>query len=186
MQKIHSCGICDATFTTNGNRDRHIRTVHQGERRFKCNLCNKSYTSNQDLNVHIQGHFSERIHRPTKHKKIYKCDICTTTFTTSGYRNIHIRTLHQGQRFNCKLCNKSYTLNHNLALHIKQTHLGEGFKCHQQCSKSFRTKMELSLHLLSHTSEKPHKCDTCNATFKYKQALQRHIKSLHPSVKITM
>ena len=75
------------------------------------------------------------------------------------------------------VCIKSYTLNHNLALHIKQTHLGEGFKCHQQCSKSFRTKMELSLHLLSHTSEKPHKCDTCNATFKYQQHLQRHIGS---------
>ena len=43
-------------------------TIHEKQNNYKCNSCEKSYTSSQNLKIHI-----ETIHEAKRH---YKCDTC--------------------------------------------------------------------------------------------------------------
>ena len=37
----HICEICGKSFISYGNCNRHIQTVHEGERNHRCDICSK-------------------------------------------------------------------------------------------------------------------------------------------------
>ncbi|KAG8229797.1 hypothetical protein J437_LFUL005878 [Ladona fulva] len=57
------------------------------------------------------------------------------------------------------------------------------------CSKQFGWSTDLKRHILTHTGERPFKCDLCSATFTRNFLLQKHIGKVHtgriPSTKST-
>ena len=68
---------------------------------------------------------------------------------------------------------------------MNQAHLGKGIQC-PTCDKAFLTNQSLSQHLLTHSGQKPHKCETCNATFAAKSNMIRHKKTQHNSENWTL
>ena len=50
---IPVCGLCRQCFTTVGGRNRHIRTLHEGEYH-ACQGCDKVFNHKTDLNRHIR------------------------------------------------------------------------------------------------------------------------------------
>ena len=38
------CGQCDKYFSTEGNLDRHVRAIHDGDVKFPCQLCGSDFT----------------------------------------------------------------------------------------------------------------------------------------------
>ena len=86
---------------------------------------------------------------------------CGRTFKHASQRIIHVRKAHTGERpFKCKFegCEKAFYSSGDLRAHMR-THSGERpYKCHI-CPKSFRTRNALKTHVKSlHTLERPFKC----------------------------
>ena len=73
-----------------GHLNRHIMTLHEEQRNYKCDSCGKSFTSAHWLKNHVNI-----LHEGQRN---YKCDSCEKSFTQSGSLNNHIKTLHEEQR----------------------------------------------------------------------------------------
>jgi hypothetical protein len=55
--KPFRCGICDASFGRKGVWKKHIQMVHEGQRKFECDVegCNHSFGLKSDLKRHTQS-----------------------------------------------------------------------------------------------------------------------------------
>ena len=42
-KKQFKCDICNANFGQKGDRNRHVTTVHEGKKPFKCDICNAKF-----------------------------------------------------------------------------------------------------------------------------------------------
>merc|ERR1712008_505529 len=83
------CSICDASFTENGNMKKHIKSVHEGQK-FKCSICDSSFTQSGDLKRHIA----------TVHEKSFHCSICDASFARRETLKKHISELHMSHKLN--------------------------------------------------------------------------------------
>ena len=82
--------LVENPYTTSGNLKRHIKTIHKGERNYKCDSCGKSLNTSGYLKIHINTvHEGQRNH---------KCDSCGKSFTASGNLKRHINIIHNGQK----------------------------------------------------------------------------------------
>ena len=68
----------------------HIKTIHEGQRNYKCDFCGKLFTESGNLKNHIKS-----IHEEQRN---YKCDYCGKSFAQSGHLKKHIKTIHEGQK----------------------------------------------------------------------------------------
>ncbi|XP_055370789.1 myoneurin-like [Condylostylus longicornis] len=142
------CDICQKMFRK-GNLKRHKET-HSGDRKFTCQLCNKSFTQKSSLQRHHLTHTGERP---------FKCDVCDKRFSQSNILKFHM-TLHGKEKtYNCSICPYRFIRPENLANHMREKHSsGNGdevilFVC-QFCNKGFKSKHSLKVH-----KEKLHKDD---------------------------
>ncbi|KAK5895181.1 hypothetical protein CesoFtcFv8_011797 [Champsocephalus esox] len=107
------------------------------------------------------------------------CPICNKSFRSKYYLKVHNRR-HTGERpFGCAKCGKRYFRKENLSLHeMKDCAKVQTYTC-VTCSSTFNGKVELRLHVVSHTGNMPHKCSSCPEQFMHKKNLTIHMMKVH-------
>ena len=54
------------------------------------------------------------------------------------------------------------------------------------CGKSYTTRRGMRTHMQYHSTERPHRCETCNAAFKVRSKLRDHVRLVHTHVVSTV
>ncbi len=112
-KKDFPCHMCDKIFTEQASLNIHIDVVHEGNL-LVCEICDHTFTSPDGLRAHM---------RKGKHTKIkgdYNCFDCDRSFPTVGLLHQHAGSLHND--FDCKICGNEYDEKSELIDHMKDIH----------------------------------------------------------------
>lgn len=111
----YQCGVCESVFSNARQLRAHKKTHSMCVKIWSCKECNKSYSSKNLLDEHMNMHTGERP---------YKCPHCTKDFASKYTLTAHMKTHYERKRpYECKECNKSFFSNQNLTQH-ERTHSG--------------------------------------------------------------
>ncbi|GBP42776.1 PR domain zinc finger protein 5 [Eumeta japonica] len=96
----------------------------------------------------------------------YTCNTCNSVFKTLAYVRKHIATIHLNWKsLQCDLCPEMFKYYHNKQAHLQKEHGVE--------VKRYKKRVV----------EGNYVCDTCNAFFKIRGELVKHIKKVHSEYK---
>ena len=132
------CPACGKVFVSKQSMLRHKQTVHDGVRKHKCDLCDKSYTQSHSLKAHKLLHTN---------KKPWLC-WCGKSYAEKATLVKHQNVKHDnsGQRYPCNICRKEFGTNGNRRNHEKGVH-GRPHQC-GQCNEAFKVGSDLRTHIL--------------------------------------
>ncbi|XP_035713472.1 zinc finger protein 888-like [Folsomia candida] len=144
--------------------------THDPDDKVKCQVGGKILNP-RGLSSHVS-----RLHT---HRKSPSCDICHRVFFEPRNFRRHIAVIHgtsERPRFPCTFLGseKTYQNKRQISHHVKTEHAENPvrFPC-TLCGNEFKTRGNLSRHILTHTTEKPYNCATCARSF----ARRSHVKS---------
>ena len=169
-RKRFPCEACGAKFTTKESLQHHRRERHTGERPFKCEHCDRSFSHNNYLKLHRKHHTGER----------FTCEVCGASFLQRQTLTVHVR-IHTGENpFSCEECSRKFRRKDSLKSHVIRHHRSERpFNC-KVCTRGFVKACKLKEHMRIHTGEAPYACCQCEKRFKRADHLREHMKSRHP------
>ena len=84
--KAYKCESCEKSFSQKGNLERHVKTVHENLKNHKCEACGKSFSQKGNLIRHLK-YVHENI-------KDFSCDVCDKKFISNSKLKRHIQTFH--------------------------------------------------------------------------------------------
>ncbi|CAL4122129.1 unnamed protein product, partial [Meganyctiphanes norvegica] len=139
----------------------HHQRIQIGHQTYQCSYCEKTFTSDGDLRIHMKKHT----------RKSYKCSQCEKIFSKRSRLVYHWRT-HSGEKpYQCNICDKVFSMNGSLSIHMRSHIQNTLYQC-QLCDKAFPRNIVLIYHMRTHTGEKPYKCNQCGKAFSLNFYLQ--------------
>ncbi|CAG0890928.1 unnamed protein product [Darwinula stevensoni] len=121
-----------------------------------CSLCAFCSAKKTDVTRHIRTHTGERP---------YACDECGRSFSRKTHLNRH-RTEQVAPLVWCGMTWSEFRL----------------YFC-GVCNYRSVSKRSVSKHVLTHTGERPYKCEECGRGFSDPSNLTRHCRTLHPKLR---
>ncbi|XP_046975822.1 zinc finger protein 431-like [Vanessa cardui] len=172
LNKKHMCHTCGHSFNDITNLNKHITTVHDKLKLYKCTLCPKEFSSNKTLKVHTRLHTGERPYvcntcdkafishsnlskHKTKHENkekfggIYICKFCKSAFDHRGLYTSHLRSHIAVRKYNCTLCDANFVDGYSLKRHVESHSNVKSHSC-DKCDRKYTTKGKLNLHKRKH------------------------------------
>ena len=84
--KISNVNLVINIFLKAGHLKRHIHSIHDSNKDYKCEVCSKSFSSTSHLKIHIK--------RTHDGQKTNICEICGKSFVTTSDVNQHLKIVH--------------------------------------------------------------------------------------------
>ena len=166
--KRYKCNKCEKTFTSTKLIRSHVFTKHK-ERKFRCEHCDKLFAFNHALNHHIKMDHKNGSLKP-------KCDICEMTLKNSESLLVHKNNNHI-ENTKCQVCDKAFKNPQILQAHFNHCHRERKFNC-MNCEKRFPYLSFLKIHSKTCKKDKAKiKCDKCDKLFSFKSLLKSHKKN---------
>ncbi|KAJ1523511.1 hypothetical protein ONE63_001363 [Megalurothrips usitatus] len=163
----YRCEICGKTYTSQQALVNHDR-YHRGERPYECETCHKAFATNSHLVTHRRTHTGERP---------FQCQLCQRCFADRSAFVKHERTHGPNgsvvKRYKCDECGSGFVDSCGLKKHIR-IHTGERPYVCNVCEKTFSTSSTFVAHKRIHTGERPYKCESCDKMFITKSHLLTH------------
>ncbi|KAM6961443.1 zinc finger protein 710a isoform 2-T2 [Aplochiton taeniatus] len=167
--------------------------VGEGLKRWKCRMCEKSYTSKYNLVTHILGHngikpheclhcgklFKQPSHLQThllthQGTRPHKCTVCEKAFTQTSHLKRHMLQHSDVKPYSCRFCGRGFAYPSELRSHENKHENGQCHVC-SQCGMEFPTYAHLKRHLTSHQGPTTYQCTECHKSFAYRSQLQNHL-----------
>lgn len=132
------CEVCGLSFAKKGNKIRHIQTVHDRLKQFKCDMCDTRFGLKADLNRHrLRIHIS----------RAFSCETCGKSFAEQSRLEHHIKVMHQQETrpFECDICHLRLSRKSSLVRHIQTVHDRTRFRC-RFCDNTYSQKFDAVRH----------------------------------------
>jgi KRAB domain-containing zinc finger protein len=142
-------------------RAEYLKKYELSKAPIPCYLCTYSCKWTGQLNRHVK-----EVHEKTAN---FHCDKCSRTFTRQSGVNVHINRVHQNPK--PKKMNDERRLIMNKPLTSTQ--------CEFSCTK----RIQMNRHLKSVHLGIKFECDSCNHVSSRLDAINRHKREVHPTVK---
>ncbi|XP_041843026.1 zinc finger protein 574 isoform X2 [Melanotaenia boesemani] len=185
------CPECGEAFKRRKDLDLHSLT-HQDKHPATCPHCSSQFVNQSVLEIHLQRCPSTEEEKNTGRGRgqgrgrctgQIECDLCGHRCMTQEGLDLH-RLSHTGQTpLKCPVrpCRRRFTSNSALEEHVLahfQGTLGKSknrprFRC-DICLKEFAYNSTFSVHMRTHTNERPFECTTCGKRFRQLPHLQDH------------
>lgn len=163
------CPICHQLYLKTSIK--HHINKHTVKTEFKCNICNKVFSTKWNLKQHRWIH-------ACRSTKPYKCKVCTSAFVRESDYITHMNIHKSIKPFTCDYCGRQFSRKYNWLRHTREHELPKKFKCNI-CSKQFHRAYYLTEHSRVHTGERPYSCNICGKTSATKTNHNKHIVIHH-------
>lgn len=170
---------------------------------YRCNFCQKNFTSKTGLNLHIQKqHENDKEEKRDELEQIdssikIECDFdledtfksdpeqsdsngndenVTTTTKNTRLKNSKTKAISTVKplKYSCPQCPKMWRTLGELRNHVATHSTLRPYIC-EICGQAYKHKSALDIHIGMHNGINPFCCQYCNKTFTQKGALQRHL-----------
>ena len=131
---------CSAKFKKESDLRRHIASVHEMIKPYKCPTCGSNFLLKHHMRIHISA-----VH---ERKKLYSCNNCDASFGLKSNLNGHIKSVHEGKKtYDCKICDAQFVAKQVLQKHISKVHEGKRPYACKICDTNYATKQGLQVHI---------------------------------------
>ena len=110
----YQCQHCEKTFYYKSEKEAHENT-HTGTKQFKCEICEKAYSSKKALYDH-----NKIIH--AENKITYSCEICGKVLRDKYKLKYHMMVHSEKRNFKCSHCSTEFKGGENLRRHVLKFH----------------------------------------------------------------
>ncbi|XP_067003826.2 zinc finger protein 595 isoform X2 [Anabrus simplex] len=198
-QKLYCCSNCSQAFPTEEKAIAHVRGDNDGCldngnsvgfvvnmycEVFRCEYCERCYSSHESLNEHRNQHTEPRL---------FSCSVCKIEFSSYSRLQTHkvgktSCQIEEGikipKMFGCDECYKSYLHWTYLAVHRKLQHAEvkpryKSFPNSWSVAYHRRTRHPVEEGGGSLSKQKPFRCEVCGRRYVSEISLQHHQSSLH-------
>ena len=179
IEKPHKCELCYKSFASEERLSKHM-AVHGSDdsKPLSCKECGKRFLNNSALACHSKVHVGNGSN--INGVTGYDCPICGTPFEQihSLKEHVHVHRDSATGRYSCPHCQKSFPEYSMIRKHIRAFHSAKRFQC-SECEKAFTGADKLKAHMVKHSDIKEFECDECGKQFKRKDKLKEHAKRMH-------
>lgn len=108
------CIICEMTFCNEEEMYNHVMFSHERVLEYFCTECDKSFSSNFRLELHIRTHHT---------KRNIQCSSCDKSFVDKNMLDEHVSSKHSARAqteksLECSVCKKKYNRSSRLKKHL--------------------------------------------------------------------
>ncbi|XP_015188350.1 PREDICTED: zinc finger protein 567-like [Polistes dominula] len=145
VDPVYQCDICNMSYRVKQLLINHIRSKHNGEKRYKCAQCEKGFNDTKSLYNHVLLHTG---------KKPFLCKYCKMKFRRKDSRDHHQRK-HTGELpYQCQDCGEHFATYNYRSKHRKRHHgKGGDLEC-PECGDKCHNQQQIRIHLNNHLGEK--------------------------------
>lgn len=144
-----TCDICGKQHGCRSALEIHYRS-HTKHRPFKCEICDKAFTTRGNMKQHILTHKPEEIQWSAQIEKTTPSQVPSPTRSEIAAAS-SVDNKKLGGRHQCHVCLKGFSSSSAVQIHLR-THTGDRpFKC-PDCGKAFTTKGNLKVHQGTHSN----------------------------------